>query len=88
VFFVKRFNHKDLVGMGQLSAEDIELVMETTESLKEISQREIKKIPTLRGKGVVQIFLNQARELALLLKWRQKDLVPIPSVFPQQGVAW
>lgn len=35
VFFVKRFNHKDLLGMGQLSVEDIELVMETAESFKE-----------------------------------------------------
>jgi len=39
-----------------LSIEDIELVMETAESLKEISQREIKKVPTLRGKSVVHIF--------------------------------
>jgi len=55
-FFVKRFNHKDLLGMGQLSVEDIELIMETAESLKEISQREIKKVPTLRGKSVVHFF--------------------------------
>ena len=32
---MKRFNHKDLLGMGQLSVEDIELVMETAESFKE-----------------------------------------------------
>ena len=56
MFFVNRFNHKDSLGMGQLSVEDIELVMETAESLKEISQREIKKVPTLRGKSVVHIF--------------------------------
>lgn len=53
---MKRFNHKDLLGMGQLSVEDIELIMETAESLKEISQREIKKVPTLRGKSVVHFF--------------------------------
>ncbi len=53
---MREFNHKDLLGMGQLSIEDIELVLDTTESLKEISQREIKKVPTLRGKSVVHFF--------------------------------
>lgn len=53
---MKAFNHKDLLGMGQLSVSDIELVLDTAESLKEISQREIKKVPTLRGKTVVNFF--------------------------------
>ncbi len=53
---MKGFRHKDLLGMGQLSVEDIELVLDTAESLKEISQREIKKVPTLRGKSVVNFF--------------------------------
>jgi aspartate carbamoyltransferase catalytic subunit len=50
------FNHKDLLGMGQLSVSDIELILDTADSLKEISQREIKKVPTLRGKTVVNFF--------------------------------
>ena len=53
---MKAFNHKDLLGMGQLSVSDIELVLDTAESLKEISKREIKKVPTLRGKTVVNFF--------------------------------
>ena len=53
---VRKFNHKDLLGMGQLSVEDIELILDTAESLKEISRREIKKVPTLRGKSVVNFF--------------------------------
>lgn len=53
---MKGFNHKDLLGMGQLSVNDIELILDTAESLKEISQREIKKVPTLRGKSVVNFF--------------------------------
>ena len=53
---MKGFKHKDLLGMGQLSVEDIELILDTAESLKEISQREIKKVPTLRGKSVVNFF--------------------------------
>ena len=51
-----KFEHKDLLGMGQLSVEEIGLILDTAESFKEISQREIKKVPTLRGKSVVQFF--------------------------------
>lgn len=48
--------HKDLLGMRQLSKEDIELVLNTAESMKEISTRDIKKVPTLRGKSIVNFF--------------------------------
>ncbi len=51
-----KFEHKDLLGMGQLSVPDIELILDTAESLKEISSRDIKKVPTLRGKSVVNFF--------------------------------
>lgn len=53
---MKYFSHKDLLGMDQLSVDDIQLILETAESLKEISQREIKKVPTLRGRSVVHFF--------------------------------
>ncbi|NQT55276.1 MAG: aspartate carbamoyltransferase catalytic subunit [Desulfobacteraceae bacterium] len=42
--------------MEQLSVSDIELILSTAESLKEISERDIKKVPTLRGKSVVNFF--------------------------------
>jgi len=53
---VKKFNHKDLLGMGGLTPEDIEIILDTAESLKEISTRDIKKVPTLRGKSVISFF--------------------------------
>jgi aspartate carbamoyltransferase catalytic subunit len=53
---VSKFDHKDLFGMGQLSVRDIKLILDTAESLKEISTRDIKKVPTLRGKSVVNFF--------------------------------
>lgn len=53
---MRKFSHKDLLGMGQLTVEDIELILDTAGSLKEISEREIKKVPTLRGKSVVHFF--------------------------------
>jgi aspartate carbamoyltransferase catalytic subunit len=53
---VREFPHKDLLSMGPLSPEDITLILDTAESLKEISERDIKKVPTLRGKTVVHFF--------------------------------
>ena len=50
------FQHKDLLGMAELSAADIGLILDTADSLKSISFRDIKKAPTLRGKSVVNFF--------------------------------
>lgn len=53
---MERFRHKDLLGIEQLSIEDIEYVMDTAVSMKEICLRNIKKVPALRGKSVVLLF--------------------------------
>ncbi len=53
---MSEFNHKDLLSMRQLSPEDIELILNTADSLKEISQRDVKKVPTLRGKSIIHFF--------------------------------
>lgn len=50
------FKHKDLLGIEQLSIEDIEYVMDTAVAMKEICSRDIKKVPALRGKSVVLLF--------------------------------
>lgn len=47
---------KHLLGIEDLSVEDIELVLKTSRSFKEISTRAIKKVPTLRGKTVINLF--------------------------------
>ncbi len=44
-FRVRKFDHKDLLGIGQLCVEDIGLILDTAVSLKEISTRDIKKGP-------------------------------------------
>lgn len=53
-----KFDHKDLLSIADLSAEDINHILDTAESLKEISTRNIKKVPTLRGKSVVNYFFE------------------------------
>ncbi len=49
---------KDLVGLSSLSADDITLILETADSFKEVTGREIKKVPALRGKTVVNLFFE------------------------------
>ncbi len=47
---------KDLLGLKDLSRDEINLVLDTAESFKEISTRTIKKVPTLRGTTVINLF--------------------------------
>ena len=47
---------KDLLGLEYLTPEEIEMILETAESFKEVSTREIKKVPALRGKTAVNLF--------------------------------
>ena len=50
------WNKKDLLGLEYLSKEEIELVLDTAASFKEVSTRSIKKVPALRGATVVNLF--------------------------------
>lgn len=49
-------NNKDILSTKALSKEDISSILETAESFKEISVRNIKKVPTLRGKTIINLF--------------------------------
>lgn len=59
------FSHKHILGLDQLSPEDIHLILQTAESFKEISSRSIKKVPTLRGKTVVSLFFEPSTRTRL-----------------------
>lgn len=51
-----KFEKKDILGIQDLSVDEINLILETAESFLEISTRKIKKVPTLRGKTVINLF--------------------------------
>jgi len=53
-----QWTKKDLLGLRELSTEEIQLVLQTAESFREISLRPIKKVPALRGKTVVNLFFE------------------------------
>jgi len=52
------WTRKDLIGIEDLSVPDIQLILDTAESFREVSERPIKKVPTLRGKTVMNLFFE------------------------------
>ena len=49
---------KDLLSLAPLSVEEIRLILETADSFKEVTGRDIKKVPALRGRTVVNLFFE------------------------------
>jgi len=52
------WKRKDLIGLEILSREEIEIILKTAKSFKEVSARSVKKVPALRGKTVVNLFFE------------------------------
>ncbi|MCC7417594.1 MAG: aspartate carbamoyltransferase catalytic subunit [Acidobacteria bacterium] len=65
---------KDLLGIGDLSAEEIYLVLDTAEAMREIGQRPIKKVPTLRGRTVVNLFYEPSTRTRTSFEIAEKRL--------------
>lgn len=51
-----RWSKKDLLGIRELSKDEVLFILDSADSFKEISRRDIKKVPTLRGKTVITLF--------------------------------
>jgi aspartate carbamoyltransferase catalytic subunit len=68
------WHRKDLLGLEDLSREEIELLLSTAESFKEISSREVKKVPALRGKTVVNLFYEPSTRTRISFEVAAKRL--------------
>ncbi|MFH1684440.1 MAG: aspartate carbamoyltransferase catalytic subunit [Candidatus Margulisiibacteriota bacterium] len=55
---VKSLNRKDLLGLKDLSLDEIKLILRTAHSMKEVMARPIPKVPTLLGKHIVTLFFE------------------------------
>ncbi len=53
-----KWQKKDLIGLESLTREEIELILETASSFKQVSARDVKKVPALRGRTVVNLFFE------------------------------
>ena len=56
----KPYRRRDLLGIRELSAAAIKGILDTAENFREINAREIKKVPTLRGKTVINLFFENS----------------------------
>jgi aspartate carbamoyltransferase catalytic subunit len=53
-----RWTRKDLLGLRELTAEEITFILDTADAFKQVGTREIKKVPALRGKTLVNFFIE------------------------------
>lgn len=65
---------KDLIGLEYLSKEEIELILYTAGSFKEVTTRQIKKVPALRGKTVVNLFYEPSTRTRISFELAAKRL--------------
>ncbi len=65
---------KDLVGLEGLTRAQIQLVLDTAEPFKEVSERAIKKVPTLRGQTIVNLFFEASTRTRISFEFAEKRL--------------
>jgi aspartate carbamoyltransferase catalytic subunit len=77
------WKRKDLLGIQDLTADEITLILDTAVSMKEIASRDIKKVPTLRGKTVINLFYEPSTRtrtsFEIAGKWMSADVINIST---------
>lgn len=69
-----RLRSRHLLGIADLDASEIELILSTAEAMKEIGTRTIKKVPALRGRTVVNLFFEASTRTRLSFELAEKRL--------------
>ncbi len=69
---MQSLRRKDILGLEEISAEEITLILETARSMREIMQRKIKKVPTLRGRSVLNLFYEPSTRTKASFELAQK----------------
>jgi len=65
---------KDLLSIADLTIDEVHLVLNTAEAMREIGQRPIKKVPTLRGKTIVNLFFEPSTRTRTSFEIAEKRL--------------
>ena len=65
---------KDLVGLADLTGDQIRAILDTAEPFKEVSERPIKKVPALRGKTIVNLFFEASTRTRISFEFAEKRL--------------
>lgn len=74
---------KDLLTIRELGSDEIKLILDTAESMKEIASRDIKKVPTLRGKTLINLFYEPSTRtrtsFEIAGKWLSADVINVAA---------
>ena len=76
---------KDLLGIEPLSPEEISLILDTAEGFREVSERPIKKVPTLRGQLVINLFMEASTRTRVSFEIAEKRLSADTLSFSASG---
>lgn len=68
------WNRKDLLSLYDLSAEEILYILNTAEEFKKVSERKVKKVPALRGKTVVNLFVEPSTRTRISFELAEQRL--------------
>ena len=71
---VTTLRSKDLLGIADLTPEEISLILDTAEAMQEIGSRDVKKVPALRGKTVVNLFFEPSTRTRTSFEIAEKRL--------------
>jgi len=71
---MKKFKHKHLLGLEGLTCDEIEFVLDTAVTFKEVLERPIRKVPTLRGLTIVNLFYEASTRTRISFELAQKRL--------------
>lgn len=69
-----RYNQKNLLGLEELSSGQIELILDTADNFKEVSERAIKKVPALRGITIANLFYEPSTRTKMSFELAEKRL--------------
>lgn len=81
------WTRKDLLGIADLSRGEIELILDTAESFLEVAERPIKKVPTLRGRTVLNLFFEPSTRTRSSFELAEKRLSADSLNFSGSGSA-
>lgn len=79
------WTRKDLLGLDELSAEEIVHILDTAESFREVSTRSIKKVPALRGKVVALMFFEDSTRTRMSFELAASRLSADTMIFTSKG---
>ncbi|HSG27589.1 MAG TPA: aspartate carbamoyltransferase catalytic subunit, partial [Candidatus Krumholzibacterium sp.] len=69
-----QFNRKDLLGLEDLTSEQIKLILDTADNFKEVLGRKIKKVPALRGVTIANVFYEPSTRTRMSFELAEKRL--------------